>query len=122
VYITNAVKHFKFEARGKRRIHKKPTAAEVKACRPWLDAEIDLVQPRVIVCLGATAAQSILGRSHRLTREHGKLVKIADNRLAGSTLHPSAILRTPDAEARHAAYRQLVDDLRTIAAVGGSEF
>jgi DNA polymerase len=114
VYITNAVKHFKFEERGKRRIHKKPAAAEVKACSPWLVAEMKLVRPQVLVCLGATAAQAILGRTYRLTQEHGRFVEHSWAPNVTSTLHPSAILRAPDAEQRHAAYDQLVADLKAV--------
>jgi uracil-DNA glycosylase len=111
VYITNAVKHFKFEERGKRRIHKKPRASEVAACNPWLEAEMELVKPEVIVCLGATAAQAILGRAYRLTKEHGNFVEHTWAPRVTATLHPSAILRAPDAEQRHEAYAQLVSDL-----------
>ncbi len=115
VYITNAVKHFKFEPRGKRRIHKKPAASEVNACRPWLETEVNLVRPAVVVCLGATAAQSIFGPSYRLTRERGKLIEITPSRWATSTIHPAAILRSPDAEARQAAYEGFLADLKKIA-------
>lgn len=111
VYITNAVKHFKFEERGKRRIHKKPRASEVSACNPWLEAEMELVKPKVIVCLGATAAQAILGRAYRLTKEHGNFVEHTWAPRVTATLHPSAILRAPDADQRHEAYAQLVSDL-----------
>ncbi len=112
VYVTNAVKHFKFEERGKRRIHKKPSASEVAACNPWLEAEVGLVRPKVIVCLGATAAQALLGRSFRLTKEYGKFVENRWASFVTATLHPSAALRAPEAEQRHAAYEQLVADLR----------
>jgi len=111
VYVTNSVKHFKFEERGKRRIHKKPRASEVAACNPWLEAEMELIKPEVIVCLGATAAQAILGRAYRLTKEHGNFVKHTWAPRVTATLHPSAILRAPDAEQRHEAYAQLVADL-----------
>ena len=114
VYITNVVKHFKFEERGKRRIHKKPGAAEVEACIPWLKAEIGCVQPEVIVCLGATAAQAILGRTYRLTKEHGKFVEHSLAPYVTATLHPSAVLRSPDRDQRHAAYQQLVSDLGNV--------
>lgn len=116
-YITNAVKHFKFEERGKRRIHKKPRASEVEACLPWLETEILLIRPSVIVCLGATAAQAILGRSHRLTREHGKFVPHRWAPHVTSTVHPSAVLRAPDAQQRRAAYLQLVSDLSGVCRV-----
>jgi uracil-DNA glycosylase len=111
VYITNAVKHFKFEERGKRRIHKKPRASEVAACNPWLEAEMELIRPEVIVCLGATAVQAILGRAYRLTKEHGNFVEHTWAPRVTATLHPSAILRAPDSEQRHEAYAQLVSDL-----------
>ena len=114
VYITNAVKHFKFEERGRRRIHKKPGASEVAACRPWLEAEMLLIKPSVIVCLGATAAQAILGREHRLTREHGKFVAHGWAAHATSSIHPSAVLRAPDAGQRRIAYLQLVADLKGV--------
>src|SRR5262249_28550760 len=111
VYVTNVVKHFKFEPRGKRRIHQKPGATEIAACQPWLSAEMRLIRPRVLVCLGATAAQAILGREHRLTRERGKFVQHQWAPFVTSTIHPSAILRMPDEESRHAEYRLLVEDL-----------
>jgi uracil-DNA glycosylase len=114
VYVTNAVKHFKFEQRGKRRIHKKPNSAEIRACQPWLEAEMAAVRPHVIVCLGATAAQSILGSSYRLTKEHGKFVPHAWAPHVTSTIHPSAILRSPDEDQRHAQYRGFVADLEKV--------
>ncbi len=112
VYVTNAVKHFKWQARGKRRIHQKPTSAEMTACRPWLDAELELVRPRVLVCLGATAAQALLGREFRVTKQRGVPVDspLAEHVLA--TIHPSAILRAQD---RDAEYARFVDDLRKVA-------
>jgi DNA polymerase len=112
VYITNAVKHFKWEPRGKRRIHKKPSAREIAACRPWLEAELRLVRPRVLVCLGATAAQAILGPTFRVTRDRGKLVTspIAPKVLA--TVHPSSLLRQPDKKAREQEYERFVVDLQ----------
>lgn len=116
VYVTNAVKHFKFEPRGKRRIHQKPSWSELAACRPWLDAEIALVRPKVIVCLGATAAQSLLGRSFRVTRQRGEA--IAGEPLAEwivATIHPSAILRQRDDDARHAERDAFAGDLRAVA-------
>ena len=116
IYVTNAVKHFKFEERGKRRIHQKPKASEVAACKPWLAAELDLIKPRVIVCLGATATQAILGRSYRLTKERGKFVGHPWAPRVTATLHPSAVLRAPDAGQRHEAYRQLVADLQKVQA------
>lgn len=119
VYVTNAVKHFKFEERGKRRIHKKPSASEVAACKPWLEAEIRLIKPRVIVCLGATAVLSILGRSYRLTKEHGNFVRHPWAPCVTATIHPSAVLRAPDTEQRHAAYGQLVSDLKKVREAAG---
>ena len=114
VYMTNAVKHFKFEERGKRRLHKKPSAAEVTACKPWLDAEIDRVRPELIVCLGATAAQSVLGRQHRLLAERGKFFDHASGAAVTATVHPSAILRSPTPEQRQQDYAAFADDLRKI--------
>ncbi|HET6957142.1 MAG TPA: UdgX family uracil-DNA binding protein [Vicinamibacterales bacterium] len=121
VYLTNAVKHFKFEPRGKRRIHKKPRASEIAACRPWLDAEIALVKPRVIVCLGATAAQALLGKSFKVTAHRGVFVPspLAPRVLA--TVHPSSILRAPDTEARRTEMRRFVSDLRVAAGELSSE-
>ena len=114
-YVTNAVKHFKWEGRGKRRIHQKPNAEELAACRPWLDAELSVLHPRVLVVLGATAAQSLLGRSFRVTKQRGLRVesKLAPNVLA--TVHPSSILRAPDEAARREAYVAFVADLRVVA-------
>jgi len=114
-YVTNAVKHFKWKARGKRRIHQKPTWSELVACKPWLEAELELVKPRVLVCLGATAAQSLLGKQFRVTRERGVPLEsdLAEHVLA--TIHPSAVLRAPDDEARQAELDGLVRDLRVVA-------
>ncbi len=114
VYVTNAVKHFKFEARGKRRIHGKPSAAQVFACRPWLDAEIEVTEPELIVCLGATASLSLLGRAFRLTQHRGEFVDVGQGRTVMATVHPSALLRMPDEERRHAEYELFVRDLRLI--------
>lgn len=114
-YVTNAVKHFKWEPRGKRRIHKKPNSQEIASCRPWLDAEIELVRPQVIVCLGATAAQALLGRSFRVTRQRGQLLPFNAAPYVLATVHPSSILRAPDDDARHKEYRLLVSDLRVIS-------
>src|SRR5689334_6215479 len=100
VYVTNAVKHFKWEPRGKRRIHKKPNGAEVAACRPWLDAEIAAVKPEVIVCLGATAAQALLGRQFKVTMHRGELLESGLAPHVMATVHPSSILRAPDDETR----------------------
>src|SRR5579862_3490612 len=114
VYVTNAVKHFKFEERGKRRLHKKPGMSEIKACKPWLEAEMSLIKPEVIVCLGATAAQALLGPKYRLTKERGKFVEHHLAPHVTATIHPSAVLRAPDAEGRHEEYRKLVDDLKGV--------
>jgi DNA polymerase len=115
VYITNAVKHFKFEERGKRRIHKKPAASEVSACRPWLEAEIALIRPKIIVCLGATAAQSVFGADYRVTKERGQFVEHPWAPQATSTIHPSAILRAPNEEQRRTEYQRFVADLKKVA-------
>jgi uracil-DNA glycosylase len=115
VYVTNVVKHFKWEPRGKRRIHKKPSAGEIAACRPWLDAEIALVKPRAIVCLGATAAQALLGRQFRVTAHRGEFVASPLAPLVLATVHPSSILRAPDDETRHAETKAFTHDLRTVA-------
>jgi uracil-DNA glycosylase family protein len=119
VYVTNAVKHFKWEARGKRRIHQKPNAAETAACRPWLDAELEVVSPHVLVALGATAAQALLGRSFRVTKQRGVPVEsdLAPNVLA--TVHPSSILRAPDEAARREQYSDFVADLEVAAKLVG---
>ncbi|MDQ4125349.1 MAG: UdgX family uracil-DNA binding protein [Actinomycetota bacterium] len=108
-YVTNVVKHFKFEQRGKRRIHKKPNMAEITACRPWLDAEIEVVQPDALVCLGATAAQALLGRSFRVTQHRGEFVESDLAPLVTATIHPSAILRAPDE--REVEMKGLIEDL-----------
>ena len=114
VYVTNAVKHFKFVERGKRRIHGKPNAGEVAACRPWLRAELDVIRPELVVCLGATAAQSILGRDFRITKSRGTFFPHEWAKLVMATVHPSAILRAPDPDERHEQYRMFVDDLARI--------
>jgi uracil-DNA glycosylase len=111
VYLTNAVKHFYFEERGKARIHKKPRSSDVKACHPWLRAEIQLVRPEVLVLLGATAAQAVLGPAFRVSRERGKPLTSDLAPVVVATVHPSAVLRAPDEDARHEAYRSLVADL-----------
>jgi DNA polymerase len=115
IYLTNVVKHFKWEPRGKRRIHKRPNASEVSACRPWLEAEIALVKPRAIVCLGATAAHALLGRSFSVTAARGKPVPSTLAPIVVATLHPSALLRAPDAETRRIETERFVDDLRVVA-------
>jgi DNA polymerase len=112
VYVTNVVKHFKWEPRGKRRIHKKPNAGEIAACRPWLDAEIQLVRPRAIVCLGATAAQALLGRQFKVTAHRGEFVASELAPLVLATVHPSSLLRAPDAETRHRETERFIEDLR----------
>jgi uracil-DNA glycosylase family protein len=116
VYVTNVVKHFKFEPRGKRRIHAKPNAAEIGACRPWLETEIALVKPRVLVCLGATAAQALLGRGFKVTAQRGTFVASTLAPRVTATVHPSSILRAPDDESRRAEMRMFVRDLARIAA------
>jgi uracil-DNA glycosylase len=115
VYVTNVVKHFKWQARGKRRIHQKPNWSEIAACRPWLEAELEVVQPRVLVCLGATAAQALLGRQFRVTRERGRPVDsdLAEHVLA--TVHPSSILRDP--ETREQEYAAFVEDLKVVSSL-----
>ena len=115
VYVTNAVKHFKWTRRGKVRLHKKPNAEEVRACRPWLDAELQVVQPRVLVCLGATAAQALLGSTFRVSRQRGEFVESDLAPLVLATVHPSSVLRAPDDASRAAAYDGLVDDLAKVA-------
>ena len=116
-YVTNVVKHFKWEPRGKRRIHAKPNGHEIAACRPWLDAEIAVVQPRVIVCLGATAAQALLGRQFRVTQQRGEFIESPLAPYVMATVHPSSILRAPDSETRHAEMARFVDDLKKIPPV-----
>jgi uracil-DNA glycosylase len=113
-YVTNVVKHFKWQARGKRRIHQKPNWSEIAACRPWLEAELEVIEPRVLVCLGATAAQGLLGRDFRVSRQRGELVEsdLAENVIA--TVHPSSILRADD-DTREREYRELVRDLEKVA-------
>ena len=114
-YITNVVKHFKWEPRGKRRIHAKPGSVEIAACLPWLQAELQMVQPRVLVCLGATAAQALLGKTFRVTRERGKLLESPLAPFVMATVHPSSILRAPGEAARHAQMAAFVADLRHAA-------
>jgi len=116
-YVTNVVKHFKWEPRGKRRIHKKPNAHEINSCRPWLEAEIALVKPIVIVCLGATAAQALLGAQFKVTRQRGQFLESTLAPYIMATVHPSSILRAPDDETRHLEKRQFIDDLKRVAAV-----
>ena len=112
VYVTNVVKHFKWEPRGKRRIHKKPNSREIAACRPWMEAELRLVRPKLLVCLGATAAQAIFGPSFRVTRDRGKVLDSQFAPRVLATVHPSSLLRQPDEESREREYRLFVKDLR----------
>ena len=114
-YVTNVVKHFKWEPRGKKRIHQKPNAIEIAACRPWLDAEIAVVKPRVVVCLGATAAQSLLGKTFRVTKARGEFFPTAAGPLVTATVHPSSILRAPDDAARRRETALFVADLKKVA-------
>jgi uracil-DNA glycosylase family protein len=115
VYVTNAVKHFKWEPRGKRRLHKRPDAVEVAACRPWHDKQIELVKPRVVVCLGATAAQALLGRSFKVTKQRGELFPQEAGYVITATVHPSSILRAPDAAARETELGAFTADLRQVS-------
>jgi len=116
-YVTNVVKHFKWEPRGKRRIHKKPNAREITACRPWLEAEIALVKPKVIVCLGATAAQALLGPKFRVSKQRGEFIESTLASYIVATVHPSSILRAPDDQTRRIERRLFIDDLKQIARV-----
>jgi uracil-DNA glycosylase len=113
-YVTNVVKHFKWEPRGKRRIHKKPNSGEIAACRPWLEAEIALVKPKVIVCLGATAAQALLGPKFKVTRQRGQFIESTLAPYILATVHPSSILRAPDDETRHLEKRRFINDLKKV--------
>jgi uracil-DNA glycosylase family protein len=115
VYVTNAVKHFKWEARGKRRLHKRPDAREIAACRPWLDQEIELIRPHMVVCLGATAAQALLGRAFKVTKQRGELFPQEAGHVITATVHPSSILRAPDAETRDREMAAFTEDLRVVA-------
>ena len=114
-YVTNVVKHFKWEPRGKRRIHQRPNTEEIRACRPWFEAEIERVKPSVVLCLGATAAQALIGPTFRVTRQHGILFPSAFGPMIAATVHPASILRAPDAEARELAFGGFVADLRSLA-------
>lgn len=116
IYVTNAVKHFKWEPRGKLRLHKNPSAREVADCRPWLLAEITAVRPKVLLCLGATAARSLLGPSFRVTQQRGQLQSGPDGQQIVATVHPASIVRIRDARERSAAFDQFVDDLRSVVA------
>jgi len=120
IYLTNAVKHFKWKPAGKRRLHQKPSAGEVGACKPWLWSEIEVVQPNIIVCLGATAAQALMGNDFRVTKLRGQWFDFQDSRRIIATIHPSAVLRAPDDE-RENEYRGFVADLAIVArTIGGS--
>ena len=116
-YVTNVVKHFKWEPRGKRRIHKKPNAIEIAACRPWLEAEIALVKPEVIVALGATAAQALLGPKFRVTNQPAHFIDSTVASYVMATVHPSSILRAPDDETRRLEYKRFVDDLKKLTPI-----
>jgi uracil-DNA glycosylase family protein len=115
VYVTNVVKHFKWEPRGKRRIHAKPNGAEIAACRPWLETEIALVKPRILVCLGATAAQALLGKTFKVSQQRGTFVPSPLAPRVTATVHPSSILRARDDESRHAEMQKFVADLSRVA-------
>ena len=119
VYVTNIVKHFKWKPMGKRRLHQTPNAAEVAACKPWLEGEIARIAPELIVCLGATAAKGMLGPSFRVTKERGKVVQYGTSWIT-ATVHPSSILRADEGEPREIAYKLFVDDLKAIAERMGS--
>jgi uracil-DNA glycosylase family protein len=121
VYVTNVVKHFNWEPKGKRRIHKKPAAEHIRACRPWLEAELRVVRPKVLVCLGATAAQAIVGRDFRLSRHRGEFVDTDLDPMVTATVHPSSILRAPDDRSRRVAMESFVADLRTVGRALRSE-
>jgi len=115
VYVTNVVKHFKWSADGKRRIHEKPRDSEINACRAWLDAELEVVQPHIVVCLGATAAQALLGKEFRVTRQRGKWITSTLAPRLIATVHPSSILRARDSESRRSQMQALVRDLKKVA-------
>lgn len=119
VYVTNVVKHFKWEPHGKRRIHQRPNAREIAACRPWLDAELGCLRPKALVCLGATAAQALLGRTFRVSVARGTFVPSPLAPRVMATVHPSAVLRAPDDATRAEETRRLIADLRKVAAVLG---
>lgn len=117
VYVTNTVKHFKWEPKGKRRLHKKPNGREIAACRPWLDAELEVLKPKVLVCLGATAAQALLGKEFRVSQRRGEFVESTLAEHVVATVHPSSILRAPDEETRHLEMAQFIADLKKVARV-----
>jgi len=118
-YVTNVVKHFKWERQGKRRLHKNPSAREVAACRPWLMAEIEVTRPKVVVCLGAIAARALLGDSFRVTKQRGEMFPGPHDCLVSATLHPASILRIRDREDRRVAFDRFVDDLRLAVGYAG---
>ena len=122
VYVSNAVKHFKWEPRGKRRLHKKPNSREIAACRPWLEAELRIVKPKLVVCMGATAAQTIFGPAFRVTRERGKVLTTPSvpNGEVVATVHPSSLLRQPDEESREREYAAFVADLKVAVKAAGT--
>jgi uracil-DNA glycosylase family protein len=115
VYLTNVVKHFKWSLKGKRHMHEKPNAAEILACRPWLETEISLIKPKVIVCLGATAARALIRKDFKVTQERGKLIKTDLPHYFLGTIHPSSILRTPDEKMRHLELKQFIKDLKKVS-------
>jgi len=114
VYLTNVVKHFKWEPRGKRRIHRKPNAAEITACRPWLEAEVAVIKPRAIICLGSTAAQAVIGPKFRVSIQRAQFVESDLAPFVTATVHPSSILRAPTDDARHEEMRRFIEDLKKI--------
>jgi DNA polymerase len=116
LYITNTVKHFKWEPRGTRRLHQKPSSRDIAACRPWLEAELSLIKPKVLVCLGATAAQALLGPAIRVLKDRGKVIDSPFSSRTIVTVHPSSLLRAPDEETRRAGIEHFVADLRLVAA------
>lgn len=116
VYVTNTVKHFKWEPLGKRRLHKKPSPREIAACRPWLEAELALVEPEIVICLGATSSQALFGPQFRVTRQRGQMLPSPFSQRTMATVHPSSILRARDSETRHHEYKRFVEDLRAAKA------
>jgi DNA polymerase len=120
-YVTNVVKHFKWRPSGKRRLHQKPNAEEIAACRPWLEAELDQLRPRIVVCLGATAAQALLGRTFKVTQQRGVIVEWEREPPAMATVHPSSILRAPDDDTRRREYEAFVADLKVAGGVCHSQ-
>jgi len=115
IYVTNAVKHFKWEASGKRRLHKKPNSREIAACRPWLDAELEVLKPEMLIALGATAAQAIFGKQFRVSQQRGEFIPSALAKYVMATVHPSSILRSPNDATRHEETQRFIEDLRKAA-------